>query len=124
MHLDLFSRGLLCALAERRRSFVACGPVFHGAFRAMLEAAVVQQLPVPAAAWLENYDPVFGVSPEASEMLLQGHGDFVLTLGRNMAYFGIDAQEAARELGHLPHVDVFRALAAVFDEKLPPSLST
>jgi hypothetical protein len=125
MNMALFYRGLLCAIAERRREIVVEGDGFHAAFRDMLTSAVEKNLDVPAAAMLENFDPVFGISPDALAMVCEGERDFILDLhsaeprrGRpSSARFKISDAEATRELGHLPFADLFRQLAATLDER-------
>ncbi|MBX3192899.1 MAG: hypothetical protein KF819_38295, partial [Labilithrix sp.] len=80
----MFYRGFLYALRERVEDdaprFEAEGERFHEAFRAALKYAADELPAVPASRMLENFDPVFGVSPEATEMLLEGERDFILSL--------------------------------------------
>lgn len=125
MNLAMFYRGFLCALREQlvdsEPRFVAEGDRFHEAFRSALQYAE-QSLPeVPATEILENFDPVFGVSPEATEMLLEGERDFILSLLNprlRVAQFKISREVAREELAQLPAQDAFRELAARFHQKL------
>ncbi|HKY34559.1 MAG TPA: hypothetical protein VJN18_01360 [Polyangiaceae bacterium] len=123
MDTSVFYRGVLFALRERHRTtFIAEGTKFHAAFRAMLETAV-HEPPFAAAAerMLENFDPVFGVFPEATEMLLEGERDFIVALENprlRIAQFKLDEEEARNELNELPSADEFRKLAAHLDERL------
>lgn len=122
MPLALFYRGLLYALAERRRSFVADGDDFHAAFRRMLESAREKGLPVPAADLLDQFDPVFGLSPHAAEMLFEGERDFILSLMNPRlvtASFKITSEDAGEALGRLDAAHVFRVLAQDLDSQLP-----
>jgi hypothetical protein len=121
MELPVFYRGLLFALAELRREFVAEGQVFHDAFRGMLQTAVDENLNVPAADLLQNFDPVFGISPEALEMILEGERDFMLSLLNPRlctARFKIPTREAKQELNRLPQATVFRHLAQDLNRRL------
>jgi hypothetical protein len=121
MNTSVFYRGLLYALRERRQKFVADGDDFHSAFREMLRAAQ-RDLPRVARRMLENFDPVFGVSPEASEMVLEGERDLILSLMNprlQTAAFKLSRAEATKELEELPSATLFRTLAAHLDEKLP-----
>jgi hypothetical protein len=131
MNLSTFYRGFLYALRERvadsEPRFDAEGDRFHDAFREALEFAA-QELPeVPAAEILEDFDPVFGVSPQATEMLLEGERDFILSLLNprlRVAQFKISREAARHELDRLPAHATFRRLAARFHESLQPSTLT
>lgn len=125
MKLPMFYRGFLYALRERvgdNPRFEAEGDRFHEAFRAALELAAAEHLAgVPAQEILDNFDPVFGVSPEATEMLLEGERDFILSLLNprlQVAQFKISSDVAKRELERLPEPDTFRLLARRFHEEL------
>ena len=125
MNLPMFYRGFLYALRERvaegEPRFDAEGDRFHEAFRAALEYAARELPNVPALEILDNFDPVFGVSPEATEMLLEGERDFILSLLNprlRVAQFKITRETAKRELDQLPEHDAFRQLAARFHERL------
>jgi hypothetical protein len=125
MNLPMFYRGFLYALRERvgdaEPRFEAEGERFHEAFRAALEFAVRELPVVPASRILENFDPVFGISPEATEMLLEGERDFILSLLNprlRVAQFKITRETAKSELDRLPEHDAFRRLAERFHEHL------
>jgi hypothetical protein len=122
MDVSVFYRGILFALRERRDGFIAEGTKFHSAFRAMLESAIQEPAFTSAAErMLENFDPVFGVFPEASEMLVEGERDFIVALENprlRVATFKLDKDEARSELDELPSAQVFRKLAAHLDERL------
>lgn len=122
MDTSVFFRGILFALREHRSGFVAERAKFHAAFRAMLERAKHDpSFAAVAKRMLENFDPVFGVFPEATEMLLEGERDFIVALENPrllMAQFKLDEQEARQELGELPAAEGFRKLAAHLDEQL------
>lgn len=125
MNLPMFYRGFLYALreslGETEPRFEAEGDRFHEAFRAALQFAEKSLPEVPASEILENFDPVFGVSPEATEMVLEGERDFILALLNprlRMAQFKISRETAKRELDQLPAHDAFRKLAARFHEQL------
>ena len=120
--VTLFYRGLLFALRELRGQFIAEGAQFHTAFRGMLEAAS-RERPFASAAqrMLENFDPVFGVSPEATEMLLEGERDFIVTLENprlRIARFKLGEDEAKHELDELPSAELFRKLAGHLHDQL------
>jgi hypothetical protein len=122
MNLPMFYRGFLYALRERvsddaEPRFEAEGRRFHEAFRAALQFAEDELPTVPASRILENFDPVFGVSPEAAEMLLEGERDFILSLLNprlRVAQFKITRKAAEEELNRLPEPDAFRRLAERF----------
>jgi len=121
MDTGVFYRGVLCALRLRRKKFVADGEAFHAAFRAMLEYAEVNAPAFPARRMLENFDPVFGVSPEATEMVLEGERDFILSLHNpqlRLAEFKLSEARAEEELDELPMPEVFRMLAERLHEQL------
>jgi hypothetical protein len=123
MNLPTFYRGFLYALRERIADgrFAAEGERFHHAFRVALEYAVTELPDVPAAEILDNFDPVFGVSPEATEMLLEGERDFILSLLNprlRIAQFKITREVASEELEQLPEHAAFRSLAARFYDQL------
>jgi hypothetical protein len=122
MNNAIFYRGLLFALCEKgHKEFDADGERFHAAFKATLEYACQVAPETPAKEMLENYDPVFGVSPEATEMVLEGERDFILALLNprlEVAHFKLDPKEAGEELEELPSPEVFRKLAERFHERL------
>ena len=125
MNLPMFYRGFLYALRERisesEPRFEAEGDRFHEAFRAALEYAEEKLPEVPASDILDNFDPVFGVSPEATEMLLEGERDFILSMLNpqlRVAQFKISLESAKHELDQLPAHEAFRQLAACFLERL------
>jgi hypothetical protein len=129
MNMPTFYRGFLYALREafgpgQAARFAAEGDRFHDAFRSALEYAVSTFPEVPAGEVLENFDPVFGVSPEATEMLLEGERDFILSLLNprlQVAQFKISREVATNELDRIPEKDAFRALALRFHDKLQAS---
>ena len=117
----LFNRGLLLALRELRHSFITDGPAYHEAFRRMLEAAVERKASWPEDM-LRDFDPVFGVFPQASEMILEGLRDCLLNLLSPQlvrAQFRLTRSDATRMLDKLDDAAVFRALAYDFDQFLP-----
>ena len=123
MSLTLFYRGLLYALAERRSEFVADGEPFHQAFRQMLEDAKSKHLPVPADELLDEFDPMFGMSPHATEMLFEGERDFILSLMNPRlvtATFKITPSDAREALDRLDAADTFRQLACDLNAHLSP----
>lgn len=122
MNLALFYRGLMYALAERRTEFVAEGDPFHSAFREMLQHARTKGLPIPADELLEDFDPMFGVSPHASDMIFEAERDFVLSLMNprlKRAQFKIKPDAAKQALDRLDDAPVFRELAEQLDAHLP-----
>jgi hypothetical protein len=75
---------------------------------------------VPATQILNNRS-VFGVSPEATEMLLEGERDFLLALLNprlRIAQFKISRDAAARELEQFPEREALRKLAGKFHHSL------
>ena len=121
MNLPSFYRGLLCALAERTRRFVADGDGYHGAFRAMLVAAREQRIAVPDDM-LANFDPMFGRSPHASAMLFEGLRDCVLWFEApygSVACFTIPVDEAREWVDRLDDAADFRTLADALLTALP-----
>lgn len=125
MNLSLFYRGFLYALRERlddeTAQFEAEGERFHEAFREALEFAAMTVPEVPASEILENFDPMFGVSPEATEMILEGERDFILSLlnpSLKLAQFKISRETAERELCGFEAKDAFRKVAERFHQRL------
>jgi hypothetical protein len=125
MNLPLFYRGFLYALREcipdDPARFEAEGPRFHEAFRSALKYATRALPQVPASDLLENFDPVFGVSPEATAMLLAGERDFILALLNprlRVAQFKISRETARRELDQLPDNASLREFAKRFHQEL------
>ncbi len=124
MSSSAFYRGLLYALCEASPGgkFVADGDEFHNAFREALRLAVAELPDAPAKQMLRNFDPVFGVSPEASEMLLEGERDLILSLLNpklRVAEFKIDAATAKKALDRLPNPEALRKVAKHFRQHLP-----
>ncbi len=125
MNASGFFRGLLFALCEqwpKETTFLAEGPTFHSAFRAMLEEAQHEpSTSATAVRMLENFDPVFGIFPEATEMLLEGERDLIVSLENpslRYARFKMTMDEARAELNELPGAEVFRSLASRLNEAL------
>jgi hypothetical protein len=114
-----FYRGLLFALrANGVDEFPAAGPAFHEAFGKTIEYAseisAAHHLPKPI---IVNVDPIYGVYPEANEMLLEGEQDLVLSLMNprlKFAQFKIDRAEADEELKEVGYEDWYRELAKFF----------
>ena len=117
-----FYRGLLCALGTQRREFVAEGDHFHQAFGAAVEYARRVSSDDPALAPPPvHLDPIFGVYPEANEMLLEGEQDLLISLlnpRHRKASFRISEDEAQEELQDIPHGEWFLDLGKVFHEAL------
>lgn len=123
MDNTVFYRGVLFALREKGSElFDVDGPRFHAAFREMLEfACTCAPNATPARHMLDNFDPVFGTSPEATEMVLEGERDFILSLLNPRlveARFKLSIEEAKEELEDLPSPELFRALAGRLYERL------
>jgi len=113
----LLNRGLLLALAERRREFIAWGSRYHAAYRKALRE---HRTPATIRA-LEDYDPVFGVHRTAESMLLDGLRDLLIGFKdpwHRHAIFRIATAQATRELDELPEPETYRKMAAAFDAAL------
>jgi len=122
----LFYRGLLFALrAAGMTGFLAEGPEFHQAFGSTI--ALASELlgeDEPIHAIEVHLDPIFGVYPEANEMLLEGAQDTVLSLANphlRRAKFEMDEHEALEELERLPRPDIFRKLGEHLKLSLRPA---
>jgi hypothetical protein len=110
---------VLLALRAHRLRFMADGDRFHFAFRCMLEEA-------PPTWDMESildecWDPVFGVHPGASAMLLEGMVSMLLSLDAprmTTAHFTIARAEAQQELQEMDHADIYRDLAKTFHDQL------
>lgn len=119
MILLTFYRGFLYALREHRTQFVINCDDFHDAFRVMLEKAIHEPLfKEMAEHMLRNFDPVFGVFPEAIEMLFFGEICFIICTCNPQAQFKISMKDAMEELEQIPEADTFRYFAACFHEEL------
>jgi catechol 2,3-dioxygenase-like lactoylglutathione lyase family enzyme len=119
----LFYRGLLFGLrAAGETSFLAEGTGFHRAFGSTLQRATELFSQVEGYRVIDfAIDPVFGVYPEANEMLLEGEQDTVLSLANphlRRAKFEVEETEAQEELRRLPHSDIFEELGRFFRAEL------
>jgi hypothetical protein len=119
----LFYRGLLFGLRlAGEEEFLAEGAAFHRAFGATMEFASSLFEGVDAIRPVEcEVDPIFGVYPEANEMLLEGEQDTVLSLANpdlRRAKFEVDVAEARAELQRLPRPDLFEQLGRHFKTAL------
>ncbi len=116
-----FYRGVLLALRAHRRRFVCDGNRFHDAFGSMLEAAAPTWNMAGILQGDEWRDPVFGVYPGASAMILEGMSSMLLALESprmTMATFTIAPAQAEAELAEFDYADVYRNLASVLQTKL------
>lgn len=124
MTFSSFYRGFLYALREEvgeSGRFVAEGDKFHEAFREALTVALRELPEVPVRQMLRNFDPVFGVSPEATEMVLEGERDFIVSLLNprlRIAQFKIDTKTAREQLEQMPEREALRRVAQRFHERL------
>jgi hypothetical protein len=117
-----FYRGLLFGLRKHRTQFTAEGQAFHRAFVSTIELA---RRTAPRPGLLRDLalrvDPIFGVSPQASEMLLEGEQDRVLSLMNpdlEKARFKISPSDAELQLRRLPERRWFEKLGQHFDQQL------
>ena len=118
-----FFRGLLFALRQHRAKFDAEGETFQKAFASTIERAKAEHPELVAKISLE-FDPIFGVYSEASEMLLEGEQDLVLALMNprlGLARFKIGPAEAAEELQAIPNAEWFKELGGYFHQRLEAS---
>jgi hypothetical protein len=116
-----FFRGLLFALRQHRKQFEAEGDRFHRAFASTIELAKSEHPELVANIISLEFDPIFGVYTEASEMLLEGEQDLVLSLMNPRlgdAVFKIDPIEAAEELSTIPNAEWFKELGTHFHNRL------
>ena len=116
-----FFAGLMLALRLRRDRFTAEGRVFHRAFLAVVAKAQAEAN-LKGARWIKM-DPVFGVVPEANDMLLEAEADRILSFLNprlKTAVFKIKQDQAERELLQLDpkNAEWFKSLGAYFDEQL------
>jgi hypothetical protein len=119
----LFYRGLLFGLRlAGEEEFLAEGSAFHRAFGATMEFASRLFEGVDAIQPVQcEVDPIFGVYPEANEMLLEGEQDTVLSLANpdlRRAKFEVNVTEARAELQRLPRPDLFEQLGRHFKTAL------
>ena len=116
-----FYRGLLYALRLRRQTFDTEGQAFHRAFGEVMRFArenPAADTPLPVEVHL---NPLFSVYPEATEMLLEGEQDHLVSLLNptlQRATFNVSENFADKQLSRLPHADWFRELGRRFDEQL------
>lgn len=117
-----FYRGLLFGLRIHKKDFPAEGENFHRAFVSTIEKA---KKTAPRRGLLRNLtfhvDPIFGVCSEASEMLLEGEQDRVLSLMNpdlEKAQFKIGPSDAKAQLKRLPDGKWFEQLGRYFAEQL------
>jgi hypothetical protein len=115
-----FYRGVLCALATKRDEFIAQGEDFHKAFASTVDYARTLTTGEPLSLTL-HLDPVFGIYHEATEMLLEGEQDLLLSLMNprlQRARFKIDHADAEQELREMPDAQFFRKLGEHLDSCL------
>jgi len=117
-----FYRGLLFGLRMHRAQFTAEGQTFHRAFVSTVELA---KRTAPRRNLLRDLtlrvDPIFGVCPQASEMLLEGEQDRVLSLMNpdlEKARFKIAPSDAKLQLQRLPERKWFEELGKHFAQQL------
>lgn len=117
-----FYRGLLFGLRMHRAQFTAEGEAFHRAFISTVELA---KRTAPKRDLLRGLtlrvDPIFGVCPQASEMLLEGEQDRVLSLMNpdlEKARFKIASTDAKVQLRRLPESKWFEKLGKHFAQEL------
>jgi hypothetical protein len=115
----LFYRGLLFGLrVAGEDEFLAEGAAFHRAFGETMEFASRLFEGIDDIRPIEyEVDPIFGVYPQANEMLLEGEQDTVLSLANpdlRRAKFEVDEDEARAELQRLPRPDLFEELGRHF----------
>jgi hypothetical protein len=117
-----FYRGLLFGLRIHRGHFTAEGADFHRAFVLTVEHA---KQTAPRRSLLRDLtirvDPIFGVCREASEMLLEGEQDRVLSLMNpdlEKAQFKIHVSDAKIQLKRLPEAKWFERLGRFFAQQL------
>lgn len=112
-----FHRGLLCALALRRRSFSASGDAYHRAYRAALDADPRPTEETKRA--LEEHDPVFGTYQWAEDMLLIGMRDLIVELDGSTfsrAHICISGRAAVEMLSRdVGDADRFKQMAEAMD---------
>lgn len=113
-----FHRGMLYAIAERRRSFEADGYDFHVAYGRALKADPKPTRETEHA--IMDFDPIFATYRWAGDMILIGMRDLILTLDGSTykhASFLISAscarEEMARDLGE--DAGRFHTMAAAFE---------
>lgn len=117
-----FFRGLLFGLRMRRTQFPAEGQEFHRAFVSTLQRAL-ETAPSRTVRRVLTFhvDPIFGVCAEASEMLLEGEQDRVLSLMNpdlEKAQFKINRSDADAFLERLPERSWFEELGEHFHQQL------
>jgi hypothetical protein len=105
-----------------RAQFTAEGQAFHRAFISTVELA---KRTAPRRNLLRGLtlrvDPIFGVCPQASEMLLEGEQDRVLSLMNpdlEKARFKIPSSDAKLQLQRLPDSKWFERLGKHFAREL------
>jgi len=107
---------------EAEAQFPADGARFHQAFKSALDTLSQHgptQLPINEI--LRDFDPFFGVYRGASEMLLEGERDLILSLlnpSLTRAQFKIDQPTAQKGLSLVANPEVLRAAAQVFVRQL------
>lgn len=121
-----FCRYFLLALRTEIQDYnpkavLVAGPTFEEPFQAALEAARDNQL--PGEDWEEcrqTFDPAFGVSRLAADMLLHGMRDCLINLwGPNHEWLSwrIQFYDAEKELKRYNHWSSYRFMAKVFLKK-------
>ena len=118
-----FAALMLSLCAKGREEFDAEGDVFHSAFLRTVERVQKDQtVELKRAGWI-RMDPMFGVVPEANEMLLEAEHDRLLGFLNpylRKARFRINKEQAAKELRELvpTNADWFIDLGDFFNTQL------
>jgi len=122
MNMITFYRGLLFGLRMHKEQFTAEGEKFQRAFVSTVELAKrTQPRPGMLRKLTLRVDPIFGVCPQASEMLLEGEQDRLLSLMNpdlEKARFKIQPADAKLQLKRLPESRWFEKLGKHFAKEL------
>jgi hypothetical protein len=113
-------RGMLYALAERRRTFRTYGHGFHQAYGRALKADPKPSLETEHV--LMDFDSIFGTYRRAEDMILIGMRDLILTLDGSTyqrASFLVSAACAQKMMARdcAGHEERFRTMAEAFVSK-------
>jgi len=109
-----FYRSLLLALNENetRREFHAKPSIWGKKFGDLVDKANELELSIEA-----RIDPMFGLFPEAEEMIHKGIADLLIsTDNNNNVYLRLNPKQATGKLNKIPYSDKYRELAKYFWE--------
>lgn len=119
MNLTYFYRGLLFSIGELVSNIDCTEPKFSNNFMQLLHYAKNNNIDLPSDKGIDlidNFDPVYGISYNASKMIFRGELDYIVFINNTLTSitFKLSKEECSSHLNELEHKDIFRLLAKEF----------